>query len=364
MESKIDSSFSRQMINYSMVWEDPKLLLESLPKAEKLNILSIGSAGCNCFSLLLRPNTKVTAIDLSKPQTQLILLKKTAIKILSHTDYLHFFDYIKNDVDKIKLYKRLRTHLEDDTKTYWDYNQKTITDGIIHSGRLERYLKSFYEKAIKGLYSKDELDFLLKNKDLDKQREIIAKHQNDFQKIMATFFNRDSFSKQGRSEAQFKYVEEKLSVESLLIERTIEAFNHHLICENPYLYYIFNSQFIKELLPDHLTLNNYQLLKTKLNNLRVLNSEIESLSKKESDKFNFFNLSDIFEYVSEEHFNSLLKSLSEISAKEATMGYWCLFVDRKLTQNNNWKKLEKLSEKLSANDRVWFYKSYNVLEHM
>ena len=363
MRSDIDSSFSRESINYSMVWEDPSLLFAAVPKDKAPNILSIGSAGCNCLALLLLPQSRVTAIDLSAPQTYLINLKKEAVKSLNQKEYLHFFDYIKNTDDKIKTYQLLRDQLDYKTRNYWDMNQEVIKSGIIHNGRLESYFKSFSEAAIKRIFSQQELSFISNNHDIKAQVDIIHKHQDAIEIFMTDFFNRDSLAKKGRSEAQFKFVNEELSVEMELIKRTLKALSSHLVSENPYLYYIFNGHFNSELLPDHLKSENYERLKKRIDNLSVLNTDLESIVLSSPEKFNFFNLSDIFEYVSEEHFEALLEQIASISEKGSTISYWSLFVDRTPKKNNFWTKLTELSQKLHKADRVWFYNDYNVLEY-
>ena len=364
VRSDIDSSFSRESINYSMVWEDPSLLIEAIPKNKNPNILSIGSAGCNCLSLLLIPHSRVTAIDLSAPQTYLINLKKEAIKTLNQIEYLYFFDYIENTKDKIKTYHLLRENLDKNTQNYWDRNKEIINNGIIHNGRLESYFKIFSELAIKKIFSEVDLKFILSNRDIKAQINIVQKRQKDIEIFMSDFFNRDSLSKKGRSEAQFKFVNKNISVEMHLIKRTLNALSTHLVSENPYLYYIFNGYFNKDLLPDHLKLENYERLRNRINNLTVLNTDLESLFLNSHEKFNFFNLSDIFEYVSEEHFEELLEKIFSLSQAGATMSYWSLFVDRTPSKNNIWKKLSEFSQKLHKKDRVWFYSDYSVLERM
>jgi S-adenosylmethionine-diacylglycerol 3-amino-3-carboxypropyl transferase len=345
-----------------MVWEDPNLLFESIPQSEKLNILSIGSAGCNCLSLLLLPDSRVTAVDLSTPQIHLINLKIAAIKSLTRHQYLHFFGYVDYNENRLEFYNKLKALLPKESIDYWNNNTDLLKEGIIHKGKLESYFKVFFEKAIKSIFSNDELSFLLDNKDLEKQSQVVFAHQNEIESFMSSFFNKKDLAQKARSEAQFRFVKEERPIEFYLIERTLKALNKHLISENPYLYYIFNGKFSLKVLPDHLSKENFQLLKDKIDNLTVLNSDLESLCQKSTEKFNFFNLSDIFEYMSEEHFEALLEKLSQMSKEGATIGYWSLFVDRKPQNKNKWIRMKNLSEKLYKKDRVWFYKDYSVLE--
>jgi len=363
IQSKVGSSFSREIINYSMVWEDPSLLIEAAPQKENLNILSISSAGDNALSLLSMPGAKVSAVDMSEPQNNLLKLKKTAISHISHSEYLTLFGYKEEtESSRLQIYDRIKYGLDPISRKYWDAHQDLIKSGIIHSGRLESYFNKFQENGINNLFSKQELALLLTNDNLFVQQKFIQEKTPQLEEFISSFFNKKSFSEEGRSEAQYKYVEKNVSIESHLIKRTFQALQKHLISENSYLHYIFAKSFSDNNLPDHLQPKNFERIQKNINNLNIVTSDLETLISHQSQNFDFFNLSDVFEYVSEKHFEQMLTLFYKKSSTQAKLCYWNLFVDRLPSSASSWTHNKSLSESLHKKDRVWFYKNFNVLE--
>lgn len=80
-------------IRYANVWEDPVVLLEGLVPKEGARLLSIASAGDNCFSLLLSNPELVIAADLNAAQFHLIDLKIAAIRQLEQADLYAFLGF-------------------------------------------------------------------------------------------------------------------------------------------------------------------------------------------------------------------------------------------------------------------------------
>ena len=78
----------------------------------------------------------------------------------------------------------------------------------------------------------------------------------------------------------------------------------------------------------------------------------------------YFNLSDIFEYMDESLFAQVAKKLLDQSADQARLAYWNLMIERRID-----KVLPKmvtsnldLSEALTKADRGFFYNSFIVDE--
>jgi len=363
IKSVIDKSFSREIINYSMVWEDPNLLIQSLPSLQRTNILTISSAGDNALSLLAKPHSNVTAVDMSEPQNHLLRLKKILIQNVTHAEYLNFFGYQKvSENERIRIYDSIKSKLEPSCKEYWNAQVNLIKSGIIHCGRLESYFNKFQEHGIQKIFSQEDLKLLIENSDLGIQRSIIKEKTSELESFISNFFNQKSFSAEGRSEAQYKYVNKSVSIESHIAQRTFNALQNHLISENSYLHYIFTKEFSYKNLPDHLQLETFKKIQKNINNLTVITADLEAVISRQETKFDFFNLSDVFEYVSEQHFEEMLSLISLNSSPLAKICYWSLFVDRQPSPNSSWEQNKVLSESLHKKDRVWFYKNFNVLE--
>lgn len=73
------------------------------------------------------------------------------------------------------------------------------------------------------------------------------------------------------------------------------------------------------------------------------------------------NLSDIFEYTSEELCCGICESLASVMAPGGRIAYWELLNTRP-APSSVFHYHEKLSKELHAEDRVFYYKSFNVYE--
>ena len=75
------------------------------------------------------------------------------------------------------------------------------------------------------------------------------------------------------------------------------------------------------------------------------------------------NLSDIFEYMSDENSASLMIMLSTKMPPGGRIAFWNLYNDRLPPKDNpNILFLEDLSQKLYKEDRVFFYKAFCVIQ--
>ena len=128
---------SFEMIRYANCWEDADILLAGLSPEKGSQIMSIASAGDNCFSLLTTDPEKVIAVDISVPQLFLVQLKKIAIQHLDRISYLRFAGFLP-DENRTKTYLSLRQYLTDDCRSYWDQKAADLTEGVIHTGKFEK----------------------------------------------------------------------------------------------------------------------------------------------------------------------------------------------------------------------------------
>jgi S-adenosylmethionine:diacylglycerol 3-amino-3-carboxypropyl transferase len=73
-----------------MSWEDPESDRQALQIRPGDALVTIGSGGCNTFSLLLEDLRSVFAVDINPYQSHLLELKRPAIRRLDFDD-LHAF---------------------------------------------------------------------------------------------------------------------------------------------------------------------------------------------------------------------------------------------------------------------------------
>jgi len=74
------------------------------------------------------------------------------------------------------------------------------------------------------------------------------------------------------------------------------------------------------------------------------------------------NLSDIFEYMDKKSADKMFHMLSQKMAIGGCMVFWNLYNDRQPNETSSLKILSKLSQDLHSQDKIWFYKSFHVVE--
>ena len=77
-----------------------------------------------------------------------------------------------------------------------------------------------------------------------------------------------------------------------------------------------------------------------------------------------FNLSDIFEYISEANYHRLLEQLIRAGRPGARLAYWNTLADRHRPDfmADRLRSLEEISQSLHARDKAFFYCAFFVEE--
>lgn len=374
-ENRVDFS----LIRYSQCWEDTEVLLESLDIQENDICFGILSAGDNVFSMLAENPKKVVALDISFPQIALAKLKKEVFNSLSYEEILEFMGVMKSD-KRIEMYDRIKENLDKEVKEYWDFNRESIENGIIHTGKFEKFFKIFREKILPFVHSKKRIEKLLEKKSKQERMEYYDKHWNNFRwKLMfKLFFSKYIVGKLGRDKEFFRYAEKNISEE--MKERSRYALCELNPYENPYINYILMGNYRKDCLPYFLRKENFDKIRKNLHKVEILQSSVEEYLDQIDFKIDKFNLSDIFEYMSAENYSKLMGKIYDNAEDNALLAYWNLIVERNSEKldykktdseiavtgkekNVNGKKYERMKEldrKLHEKDMTFFYTDFVV----
>ena len=374
-ENKVDFS----LIRYSQCWEDTEILLESLDINEKDICFGILSAGDNVFSMLTKNPQKIVALDISFPQIALAKLKREVFKSFSYEEMLKFMG-IKSSSERIGMYEKIRSNLEESVKNYWDFNKEAIENGIIHIGKFEKFFKIFRKRILPFVHNKKRIVKLLEKKSRQERTEYYNSHWNNFRwKLMfKLFFSRYVVGKLGRDKEFFRYAEKNISEE--MKERSRYALCELNPYENPYINYILTGNYRKDCLPYFLRKENFDKIRKNLHKVEIFQSSVEEYLDQIDFKINKFNLSDIFEYMSAENYSKLMGKIYDNAENNALLAYWNLIVERNSEKldykktdseiavtgketNVNGKKYERMKEldrKLHEKDMTFFYTDFVV----
>ncbi|MBW4511703.1 MAG: BtaA family protein [Scytonematopsis contorta HA4267-MV1] len=142
---------------FSQVREDPlieltvvKQLLFSRNQTneETLKTLIIASGGCTALSLLTIPQLEIEAVDLNPAQLHLVELRRQALLHLCLDEQLQLIgaDVATPETERLLLYTKLRSHLPELTKAFWDKRQEEIAFGVNRVGKFEQLFRELAAK--------------------------------------------------------------------------------------------------------------------------------------------------------------------------------------------------------------------------
>ncbi|MGJ8695273.1 MAG: DUF3419 family protein [Verrucomicrobiaceae bacterium] len=322
MKSEIQSRAEFSQVRYGQCWEDADILVKALKAHEGRRCLSIGSAGDNSFALLAAGAAHVTAVEMNPAQIACIKLRRDAYLNLDYPDFL-----------------------------------KTVTAS---RGKFERYFEIFRTRVLPLAHSQKRIEQLLTPRTSGERAEFYRTTWNTFRwrAIFKLFFSRFVMGRLGRDPAFFDYVEG--SVADRILDRARYALVELDPSQNPYLHWILKGHYGKTL-PLALQEESFQKIRTALreDRLTIIESPLEAAL--DGRKYDAFNLSDIFEYMSEESTASLLQKIADHSTSGARLAYWNMLAPRQ-SNHPNITLLPEESDALFREDRAFFYSRFLVEE--
>ena len=357
------NNIKNPIIHYSQCWEDTALLIEALDINTDDNVLSVGSGGDNSFALLLRDPKILTIIDSNPAQVYLIELKIRAMEKLNFAEFISFIG-IKECKKRSKIYLDIRPYISIDAQEYWDRNLKEIKNGIIHCGKFEYYFSIFRRFILPVIHNNKNIDGLLNNRTINEQKDYYDRLWNNkrWALLFRFFFSRFILGRFGRDPSFFKYVNNK-NISAEILKRTKRGLTAVEIQNNFYVEYILKGHYKSSNTPHYLQEESFNIIKERLHKIRLLNAGLsEYLNDKSSKDITKFNLSDIFEYISEPDFENLVGKILKESSGKALMTFWTLFIPRKVPAmfKENIMFDSELSNELFDKNRSFFYGTFNV----
>ena len=362
--SEIQHRADFSAIRYAKCWEDAELLLQGLEPAGR-DCLSIGSAGDNSFALLAGGAKSVTAVEMNPTQVACIELRRAAYLNLNHEEFLELHGSRPSERRTV-LYQRCRNSMEGSARAFWDARLYEIEGGIGGCGKFENYFHVFRTYVLPLAHSSDQIDLLLVPRTPGDRAEFYNKIWNNrrWRAIFRVFFSRTLMGALGRDPEFFKYVEG--SVADRILSRTRHALSVLDPSCNPYLHWILTGTH-GEHLPPALEGRNYDSIRTAIqqDRFRIVSSPIEALFAAEPEtRYDAYNLSDIFEYMSEENTEALLGKIVSSSNGGARLAYWNMLAPRSRPESlaHVLRPLPELSERLFEQDRAFFYSRFVIEE--
>jgi len=360
MQSEIQKHADFSKVRYANCWEDADILIPALdPKNRRC--LSIGSAGDNSFSLLSAGASHVTISEMNPAQVACIKLRIAAYQALDHDEFLIILG--EKEGTRIDLYKRCVPYLDEESITYWTHFSNHIVEGFAKVGKFENYFTLFRQKILPLVHSEKKISDLLTPRSGEGRADFYDNEWNSWRwrLLFKIFFSRFVMGRLGRDPSFFKYVEG--SVADRILARTKHALVELDPSQNAYLQRIITGHFGTQL-PHALRAENFSKIRDNIEKIRIDPRPLESVLEDSQQPFEAYNLSDIFEYMSEENTENLLRKIHRHSSPSARIAYWNMLAKRSRPASlaSQIKPLTKLSDQLFAKDKAFFYSAFVVEE--
>jgi len=362
MSTEAASHADFSQIRYAQVWEDADVLVAALAPRPEHTVLSIASAGDNALALAAS-GARVIALDLNPAQLACLELRVAAYRALDHAGLLELIGS-RTSTRRAELFSKCRPLLTAEVRGFWDAKPDAIAAGIGSAGKFERYFATFRNRVLPLVHSRSRVAELLRGGTLEQCEHFYDNHWNTWRwrLLFRVFFSRFVMGRLGRDPAFFRYVEGRVS--DRILDRTRYALTALNPAENPYLTWILTGTH-GDALPYALRAENFDAIRTNLHRLEWRRQTVEEfLAAEPGTRLDGANLSDIFEYMSEENTAALLARLADAANPRARFAYWNMLAPRSRPDSLSAKlrPLDDLARELFAKDRAFFYSRFVVEE--
>ncbi len=348
--SKADFSF----IRYSNCWEDTDILLNALDIRKGETGISIASAGDNTLAMLLKEPERIYAFDLNPTQLYCCELKMSCFRCLSYRETLVFLGVIRGE--RVPLYSRVREAISEQARDYFDSHIEIIEQGVIHCGRFENFFRIFRNYVIPMFSSREEFRSFVRMDNLQQQIDFYNEHINNhrLRAMFRIYFGYKVMGRLGRDSSFYDHVEDKEHSGSDIRSRFEFGISHAVNAFNPYFNYIVCGGYTPQCLPLYLRRENFDVIRRNLDRITLVQGDLSSLP---CDNVDFANLSDIFEYMSDEEFGEESARLHKLLSAGGRVAYWNM-QNRRYIGNELLQCDWQLSDSLFEQNNSWFYRDF------
>ncbi len=341
------------IIRYAQLWEDADVLTQALSTGPGKRYLSICSAGDNALALLLLDPSEVVAADLSLAQLECLKLRIAAYRALGHDEFLEFFG-ARETTRRRALMSRVGECLDPLSREFWrDKEARVIEHGAAGIGKFEGYFRIFRRFILPVVHSRETVADAFTPRAAEERAEFFEKRWNTWRWRLATslFFSKFTMGRLGRDPAFFDQV--KGSAGAHVRAKVRQAAVDQDPSENPYMQCILTGRQ-GSALPLAWRADSYPVIKARLDRVAVVAGQIDQL---ELGKFDGFNLSDIFEYMTPEEATTVYGRLLAMSNPGARLVYWNMMAQRQAPQAHRHRvsRVTSLEQILKPRDKAFFY---------
>jgi S-adenosylmethionine-diacylglycerol 3-amino-3-carboxypropyl transferase len=300
----------------------------------------------------------VVAVDLNPSQLACLELRVAAYRCLEHRELLELIGSTLG-TRRRELYQRCASQLSTPVRQFWDAHLTEIDAGIGAAGKFERYFALFRRWILPLAHSSRNVERLLEGGEGRAEFYDVVWNNRRWRGIFQIFFSRFVMGRLGRDPAFFRYVEG--SVAERILQRARYALRELDPARNPYLQWILTGRHTTAL-PFALRPENFSVIRDHLDRLEWRCGPVEDMLQPRA--FDRFNLSDIFEYMSEPATAQLLERLAGAGRPGGRLVYWNMLAPRHRPESmsDRLRPLPEVAQRLFLADKAFFYNALVVEE--
>lgn len=366
-ETEIAAKAGFEKIRYAQLWEDADCLLMGLAQGRASlagsTLVSICSAGDNALAMLTLDPARVVAVDLSAAQIECLKIRIAAYRALDHGALLELMGSRLSE-RRGELLDKVVIGLTEASQAFWAPRRRDIEAfGLGGIGRFERYFRIFHRYALPLTHSRATVDAVFHKRTREERRRFLESHWNGWRwrLLLKLFFSRFTMGRLGRDPAFFDHVEG--SVADHVARRMVHAIVQTDPSENPYLHWVLKGSH-GAALPLALRPEHFEIIRDRLDRLDIRHGSLETFVST-GEKADGFNLSDIFEYMSEAGFAGVYRGIVDAANPGARLVYWNMMAPRRLPPGfeGRVRRVEDVEARGKAMDKAFFYSDFVVEEN-
>ncbi|MEM9796398.1 MAG: DUF3419 family protein [Pseudomonadota bacterium] len=360
--SEIATKASFDHIRYAQLWEDADVLTAALGSRPGGTLMSICSAGDNALAMLTLDPAKVVVVDLSPAQIACLKLRIGSFRTLTSPELLELMG-ARPSTRRAALLDRALEPLDEQTAAFWQALKPEVeAHGAGGVGKFERYFRLFRTRLLPLVHSKRTIDDIFVSRPPEARADFL---HNRFETwrwklLLNVFFSRFMMGRMGRDKAFFDHVDG--SVAAHVTWRIRHAAIDMDPAGNPYLHWIMKGTH-GDALPMTWRPEYHETIRDRLDRLDIRPGPLEAAIGT-GERFDGFNLSDIFEYMAPETYAQVYGDILGAANPGARLVYWNMMAPRRVPSAHAGRVERKNAEEdaLKAQDKAFFYSDFVIEE--
>jgi len=344
---------------FTMNWEDPRSDERALRIKAGDVVATVTSGGCNALEFLRYDPSLVYGVDINPTQTWLMELKMAAMREMDHRAFVAFFG-LTPSTERWSVYQSFRHRLSTEAAQYWDSRRSIIEDGVLFSGRFERYVR-MAARMIGLLQGSRRVNQLLIERTEEEQKRYFAEVW-DTRRLRAIFrllFNKRVLARKGLSAEYFHFDDGALLFSVSFYNRFRRAVRDIPTSTNYFLAaYLLGRYLNTTAVPGYLHEDHYEDIRTRLDRITLVTQDAKLwLESHPSASIDCFALSNICELMSLSDTERLFAGVVHSARPGARVIFRNLMVPRDVPESLRDKIVidNALSRELLATDRSFVY---------